>query len=188
MPSAIAPGHECLILDACCIINIAATSRMEEIIRSFGMPIAVAAYVREKELLSLARADPADLEEDPIDLQPLILRGLIEIVAATDSEEAMSLRLTADPHRLDEGEAISGAIALHRNWAVGTDDRRGTAVLLRLSPNIPVLSTPELLSHWATQVRPDADQLRAVLNQVQVRACYQPARQHPFGQWWRNHS
>jgi hypothetical protein len=62
---------------------------MEEIIRSFGMPVAVAAYVREAEVLSLARADPADPGEDPINLQPLLLQGLIEIVTAENPEIAV---------------------------------------------------------------------------------------------------
>ena len=76
----------------------------------------------------------------------------------------------------------------HRNWAVATDDRRGTAVLLQQVPTIHVLSTPELLCHWATQAEPDAGQLRAVLNQVQMRAHYRPAQRHPLAQWWMHNS
>jgi hypothetical protein len=187
MTSAIAPDHERLLLDACCIINLAATSHMAQILRCLGMPIMVAVYVREYELGPSARALQRDPPvDDRIDLQPFIDEGLIQIVDLEEPGEPLTF-LTLSQWRMDDGEATTGAIAIHRNWAVATDDRIGRNVLAEHAPEIRLLSTPELLHHWATYGSPSDDVLRDVLNAIQIEARYIPPRNHPLAQWWAVH-
>ena len=54
--------HTCLILDACCAINLFKSDQLAELLTAMGVPIAIAAYVNEVELLDA-------------DLQPFIDSG-----------------------------------------------------------------------------------------------------------------
>jgi hypothetical protein len=55
---------------------------------------------------------------------------------------------------LDEGEAVTGAIAMHRHWGIVTDDRKARRVFARTNPHVQLLSTPEFIKHWVSPSLP----------------------------------
>ncbi len=72
-------AHSCIILDASCTINLAASGQMYGILEAIPSSVAVAAYVRDQEALRInARSGEGGTRApQPIDLQPLVDRGLL---------------------------------------------------------------------------------------------------------------
>lgn len=88
---------------------------------------------------------------------------------------------------LDDGEAITGAIAVHRDWAIGSDDRRAIAFFAKVAPQLQRISTLELMKHWADTTEQPPDAVRAALRNVRAREKYEPHVTHPLYAWWRTY-
>lgn len=178
-------SQDYLILDACCIINLYASGVMDAILRSITTSIAVAAYVRDKEALTVACESPGNTasQRETIDLQPLITGGLLRVVAP-ETEEELSTLVHFAVH-LDDGEAITGSIAFHRNWSIGSDDGKALRFFGQHAPHIQLITTPELIKHWADTAHPSSDVIRTALRNVRTRARYEPHRTHMLYDWWQ---
>ncbi|MCC6630170.1 MAG: hypothetical protein IT340_22550 [Chloroflexi bacterium] len=180
--SASAPTER-LLLDACCVINLYASARMEAILSTWPVGVAVADYVRDTEALAVrAGTDASALPAEQIDLARLIGRGWLELASLHDTEAETFVNLAAVLG--GDGEAATAAIAIHRGWAMATDDRRATTVLGRLVPQLRLITTPELLRHWAQIEAVSPEVLRQVLSNVRTRARYEPRGLHPLRGWW----
>jgi hypothetical protein len=178
--------YDRLILDACCVINLYASAQMGAILRALPCTVVVADYVCEQEAL-MVRAGPegSGLPAEAIDLCPLIDEGVLEVASLQDAEAATFVTLAAAFG--DDGEAATAALAVHRRWALATDDRGAINVLRRQAPQIHVVSTPEIIQHWAEAIAVSPALLRAVLANVRARARYAPHAQHPLHSWWQAH-
>jgi hypothetical protein len=104
-------SQDCIILDACCIINLYASGQMGDILKSISKSVVVAAYVRDEEALRIfcGQAGNGTEEYERIDLQPFIDCGLLRVV--TPETEAENITFVNFAATLDDGEAITGAIA-----------------------------------------------------------------------------
>lgn len=173
-----------LMLDACCILNLVASRHMEAIIRCLSMRCAVATAAAGEALwVERGGSGPDATARDPVDLQPLIDAGLLVILSVdTDDEMAAYVTFAAS---LDDGEAMTCAIAVERGYAVASDDHRVANVLKRLAPQIPILTTPSLLKHWAETSGIAPPLLKQVLTDVHDRARYAPGRHDPLQSWWQ---
>jgi hypothetical protein len=173
-------------LDACCVINLYASRHFGNILEAIPISVAVATYVREKEALKVY-GDFIDhtlqRQEEQIDLQPFIDRRLL-LLTSPDSE-AENVTLVDFAASVDDGEAITGAIAMHRNWAIGSDDRRASSFFAKVTPHLQVLSTLELIKYWVDTNDLPTDVVRTALQNVRARAKYQPHFKHPLYLWWR---
>ena len=175
-----------LLLDACCLINLAATSRAEDLFRSISVPVWVADRVFEGEALYLRRGRGGEDAEDrdPIELESLRDARLLQVVEAeTDAELATFVTLAVD---LDDGEALTGALAIHREADVATDDRKAIRVLTAVDPKLRIWRTSELIKQWAELRGIPHAALRDVLWNVQERARFRPGRGDPLWEWWGN--
>jgi predicted nucleic acid-binding protein len=173
-----------ILLDACCLINLAATARIEELLQSIARPVWIADHVYCNEALYLRRggeAEAADARE-VIELEPLRDTGVIDVVSAeTDAELATFITLALD---LDDGEALTAALAIHRGADVATDDRKGIRVLTAAGPAVRIWRTSELIKAWAERHAIPPALLRDVLAGVQDRARFRPGRGEPLREWW----
>lgn len=174
---------ERLILDACCVINLYASTRMEAILQVWPVSIAVADYVRDNEALMVrAGADASVLPTEQIDLGHLVAQGWLELASLEEAEAETFVNLAAVIG--SDGEAATAAIAISRGWAMATDDRRAINILTQQAPPLRLVTTPELIHHWArSQVIPP-EELRQVLGNVRTRARFEPHRLHPLRDWW----
>lgn len=172
------PLHDCLLLDACCAINLFATPYAGEILATFPQPIAIAQFVIERELLSLA----ALLSSDTSSLSEQLAKAGITIVTLQEAEEEQFLVFAS---QLDDGEVITAAIAMSRNWTIATDDRRVPSVLAKAGSVMRVVTTPELVKHWAEHTQADGVLLRSVLAGIEAKARFHPWRTHPLYAWWQ---
>ena len=177
------PGDGVLLLDASCLLNLYATGRMIGIAAALPWQMAVVDYVLEHEALYI-RAIGAYEEQGetvPVDLYPLVDDGLLLVVRLEDpNEEAYFVELAAT---LDDGEAITGAIALNRGYSVAIDDRKARRVLGEKAPGMRLVSTLELVQHWATAVT--NQEVILVLRAMQHGAHYIPGQRDPLYDWWR---
>lgn len=184
MTSAIAPAHDCVIVDASCVISLYASSRMEDILVAVSQSVAVATHVRDVEALRIGGRIASGVREpdERIDLQPFIDAGLLIVVQPeSESENIAYVNFAAS---VADGEAVTGAIAVHRHWAIGIDDLDARKLFAREAPQLQLISTPEFVKHWVDNAQPSPDVVRAALQDVRVRGRYVPGVRHPLHGWW----
>jgi hypothetical protein len=177
------PAVPLILLDACCLLNLYATRRLDEILLAVQGRFAAAERVAAEALYTRRGGDGEDADEkDAVDIGPLVARGLLEVLAVeTPAEAASYVSFAAE---LDDGEAMTCALALHRGAIVATDDRKALRILAAQAPPISVRSTAQLLKEWADSGIPAPIELRTALTDVRQRARFAPGRHDPLHSWW----
>ena len=178
------PDTGVLLLDASCLLNLYATGRLLEIAATLPWQLAVVDYVLEQEALYVRTIGVYEGQGGtvPVDLSPLIDAGLLLVVRLeTPSEEASFVELAAV---LDDGEAVTGAIALNRGHLVAIDDRKARRVLGEKAPGMRLVSTLELMRQWSASV--PVQEVSHALRAMQHRASYVPGHWDPLYAWWRD--
>jgi hypothetical protein len=172
-----------VLLDACCLLNLCATRLIVDILRALPLRFAVAdrAAAEVRYLRRGGDGQDADVRE-PIDIQPLVAVGLLDIFAfATTDEEASFVNFAAN---IDDGEAMTCALAWHRQAAVATDDLKTLRILRALAPPLPTYTTANLLRQWADEQKVAGPDLKRVLVDIEERARFVPGRHDPLRLWW----
>ncbi|MGI8554362.1 MAG: hypothetical protein ACR2PL_26785 [Dehalococcoidia bacterium] len=172
-----------LLLDTCCLLNLHATRRIEEIFRALNLVIAIVDRVsREAMYLRRGGGDEDADEHERIDLQPLIAKGFLRVLRLEVDEEFTSfVRFAAD---LDDGEAMTCAVAVHRGAMIATDDRKTLRILAGRAPHTEVYTTARLIKHWADAHSIVGPELKPVLLDIQERTHFFPGRHEPLREWW----
>lgn len=174
-----------VILDCCALLNLYASRRIDEILSAMPRPCAIADYVRDREALWVgSHKGGASADQERVDVAPLITTGLIEVVTLEGDEEMAHFLTLVSSSRIDDGEAMCGALAHARGLIVATDDKAALKVFGRHSPSIPTCSTASLVKHWADRATVDAASLRRVLINIRERACFEPGPRDPLQAWW----
>lgn len=184
---AAAPGSgRRIILDGCALLNLYASRRIAEILGTLPRPSAVADYVRDQEALWVGRhkSGPA-AERERVNVGPLITAGLVEVLSLEGDEEMAHFLTLASSSRIDDGEAMSGALAHARGLVVVTDDKAALRAFSRHSPTIPTCSTASVVRHWAECTAADAATLARVLVDIRERASFEPGPGDPLQYWWQ---
>lgn len=173
-----------VLLDASCLLNLYATGRLRDIALALPFRLAVAEYVLEQEALYIWRTGPAEQEARvPVDLSPLVEEGLVLVLRLEhQEEEATFVDLAA---LVDDGEAITAALALHRGCGLATDDRKARRVISEYAPSVVLVSTLGILKEWSERDSVEAPELRAVMLAMQWGASYIPSERDPLYEWWR---
>ncbi len=178
--------HDYIILDACVVMNLYASGQMEDILSAISETVTVAIYVVEIEALSIYKKSKSDVlnGKEPVQLHALFEKGLlIAVDLESEAEKAFFLSLSAQ--RLDDGEAITMAIAKHRNWAVATDDRRAIRIFNSQYSQIQIISTPELIKHWQESKKPESNVLYQTIVSIEEKANYLVGKNHTLYKWWQ---
>lgn len=115
-----------------------------------------------------------------VDLTPLFDAGALTATTLNgETEEDLYVNYALE---LDDGEAMSLAIAQARDLGLATDERKARRVLRENAPHIPVISTAEIMHAWA-QVRDQAEVV-ATLRLIHSRARFRPPDSDPLVVWW----
>jgi len=174
------PGVAC---DACTLLNLIATDRPEEILPAYGCPCFIVKAVQSAETLYL-RALP---EDDPaqsiykVDLSILGEKGVLTAVELTEQEQITYVAYARD---IDDGEAQTAALAVHRGLWLATDD--GKARRFAESKAIQLLRTSEWVKRWAEKDGIGPGAIRDALRQIEFKARFRPNSKDPLYTWWRN--
>jgi predicted nucleic acid-binding protein len=84
---------------------------------------------------------------------------------------------------LDDGESATCAIAVHRKWAIATDDDKAIKFLQNNFLHLQILSTPEIIKHWSEKQSIDSLVLSNVLNAIKIKGRYVPPKNDPLRNW-----
>ena len=147
--------------------------------------LSVADYVLEEEALYVWPPVESDSGEAqaPTDLSTLVEDGLVQVVRFAHPEEhALFVDLAA---LIDDGEAVTGALALCRGYSIATDDRKARRVLTERTPRVRLVSTMELMKGWAEASSVSDVELRSAMSAIQSGASYAPGQHDPLYEWWR---
>lgn len=176
--------HDHLLLDACCVLNLYASLRMEVILASIPIQVAISDYVRNHEALNVLGGCEDDISAQmvPVDLQSLVDKGVLKIVSLDNEKELKTYIDLATS--LDDGEAITGAMAINRQWALGTDEKKVISLFGRYAPHIQIISTPEIVKHWAESEVPSSKEVAETLRNIRLRARYSPNTRQSLYKWW----
>ncbi|NCJ06163.1 hypothetical protein GS597_06450 [Synechococcales cyanobacterium C] len=174
--------HSHVILDACCVLNFCASGHLIEIMQSIPAQVVVTEVVRERELLTLQRlAD--EHNEDVNQFEVAIEKGFLSFVDFnSEHEEETFVNYVFELG--DDGESATCAIAVHREWAIATDDKKAISFCQREAPHLQILSTLAIVKNWSEIGNISAPTLRSALTAIRTRGRYMPHRQHPLLCWW----
>ena len=177
-------GQPGIILDACCLLNLYASRQIEAILGTVPTRFAAAEAAAAEVLYVRYGGGGQDADKrEHVDLQPLIRVGLLDILSLeTEGEKASFVLFAAE---LDDGEAMTCALAVHREAAVATDDRKAIRVLSSVATHVRVHTTVSLLKRWAEIEQPAAATLKRALTDVRERASFVPGRHDPLLPWWK---
>lgn len=182
--------REGVILDACCLINLYATGYMKSILESIPKQVAVATYVRDVEVTRIYSGPSEDItkETELINFQPFIDERLLQVVCPENEAEENTVVNFSSVAALDSGEAITSAIAIHRQWSMATDDRAAISFFMRKMPYLHLLSTLDILKYWSDTTCPQLTVIAIMLENIQIRAKYKPHYKHHLYGWWEQFS
>ena len=170
--------QETVILDACCTLNFSATNRAADLLTDLPYRFVIGTRARrEAQWLVVPGSD----EREPVDLQPLIDRGLLQEEQLEHEEETMFAQWAA---RMGDGEAEAAALAVGRSYVLATDDRKARRMLSGAYAALRLTSTLELLREWQESARPGATEMAELLRRISERATYRPRRLDPLWPWW----
>jgi len=176
--------HSHIVLDACCVLNFCASGHLIEIIQSVPAQVVVTEVVKERELLTLQRLVDENNEETN-QFEAAMEKGLLAVVDFTsESEEETFVNYVFELK--DDGESATCAIAVHREWAIATDDKKAISFFQREAPNIQILSTLAIVKHWSEVETISPATLRSVLTAIRTRGHYIPPPNHPLLSWWED--
>lgn len=169
-----------LLLDACIVINLAATNRLHDVAQALEYTFtlvrqtaAEAGYLRDT-------AD-GDLILTPIDLTRYDSECL-NVISLTPAEYPTYVELA---RVVDDGEAATITVAAERAMPLATDDRKARRLCAELQVPEP-LRTLGILHAYADAMHLPHAELRDLLIKIRDRASYQPPRSDPDRKWWED--
>ncbi len=170
-----------LLIDTCVLINLLASGEIKPILKAAAQQSLLCSVV-EKESIYLRADDPQDGLEN-VNLQPLIKDGVLSVCnIETPEEEQLYVNYASV---LDDGEAMSLAVALVRGWYLATDERKARRLFLEAANNAGLLiTTSMLIRDWSEAKRIASNRLKSILLQIENRARYRPSTWDVNHQWW----
>ncbi len=166
------------LLDTCVLINLLATERVSDIVRSIAPSCLVCSAVCAESLY--LRTPGPEGKPEPVNLAPLLEAGVLVPckVEGTDEEDLyVSYAL-----ELDDGEPMSLAIAQARHLALATDERKARRLGRENAPYVAMISTAEIIHAW-TEGKQAAETI-SVLWAIATRARFRPPDSDPLAAWW----
>ena len=162
-------------------MNLLATGQAHDILGMSGYSFAICSAV-QREAIFLRPSDP-HAQPELVRLETLIGPGLLSVLDL-DTEEEKTLFIDY-ASQLDDGEAMSIALALSRGFLLATDDQKARRLFIETTKDANrLLFTSQILKTWATSNSIDKDKLKAILSQVTLRARFYPAKNDAEHQWW----
>jgi hypothetical protein len=169
-----------LLNDSSVLLNLLAADCLAEIAADTGWQFAICPAVRDE---SKKLRDAVTGEMVAVDTAPLIASGLLQILEL--SGEIEQTLYVEQSIVVDDGEAMSIAIAANRGLELAIDDKQAANHTRRTFPQVKLWTTPEILKHWTETASVSSGRLGQAISLIEVRARYFPARSHPLFGWWQ---
>lgn len=175
--------REYLIIDACVLLNLFATGIVQEILSLIAQNSIVCVLVNEESFYLRKEDDQNEIES--IEIEDLISQGIVQLCDFENAEEQnLFVNLAAE---LDDGEAMSIAIALSRKWHLATDDKKARRIFTENAQNNNLLvSTSDLIKEWTENENVDDVTIKAILLKIERKASFHPPKADINLQWWND--
>jgi len=177
------PSRPVVILDACVLINVLASGRAQEILTGSGYSFGICT-VASNESVYLRAIDP-NAPPEAVELDPFVKSKRLTVYRLSgDAEQTLYVDYAAD---LDDGEAMTLALAFSRGHTVATDDRKARRIFLAdASDATRLLSTSQILRKWSERARLTGSELKKLLLEIFHRGRFSPRSDAPEFTWWSN--
>lgn len=170
-----------LINDSSVLLNLLATDCLAQIAADTGWRFAICPAVRDE---SKKLRDSATNELVLVDIDPLIASGLLQLLDLSgDLEQILYVEQSIV---VDDGEAMSIAIASNRGLDLAIDDKQAANHARRVFPRIKLWTTPEILKYWTETAIVPPEALRKAILLIEARARYFPSKSHVLAAWWES--
>jgi hypothetical protein len=175
------PSQSVAILDACVLINILASGRAQEILTGSEYRFAVCTVVGSESIY--LRAADANAPPEEVNLDPFVKSKCLTVCALSgDAERSLFIDYATD---LDDGEAMTLALAFSRGFSMATDDRKARRIFLEeIGDATRLLSTAQILRMWSQRAALTARELKKLLLEVSRRGRFSPPSGDPDFVWW----
>ena len=168
-----------LLNDMSVLLNFLAADCLAEMAADLGWQFAICPAARDE---ATKLYDPETREMARLDLTPLIASGLLRVLELEgDAEEALYVEQSIV---VDDGEAMSLAIAVNRKMELAMDDKQASNHARRTFAGLKLWSSPEILKHWIDTAAVPGERLQELIRLIEVRARYRPSKLHPLTGWW----
>lgn len=168
-----------LLSDTSVLLNLLAGDCLTEVSSGLRVQFVICPVVRAE---TQRLRDPSTGEMVPVMLDSWIEQGVLQVwELGTEIEEA---RYLAEASIVDDGEAMSIALAVERGVDLAIDDRRAMNHVRKDFPSTVIWTTPDLLATWVERCPEANARIAEVLRLIVSRARYAPASTHPRFAWW----
>ncbi len=172
------------LIDACSLLNLVGSRRCEEVLRTLPGACAIVHRVADEAVYVFRGGGGSDAHErESVELQRFTESGLLTVIGLASDDEAETFVALAA--QLDDGEALTCALAIHRGSTVVTDDGKALKLLRERCPQVSTLATSQVMKRWADSVQSADPQVQAALLDIHERARFTPPRSDPLFEWWR---
>ena len=169
-----------LLLDACVIINLAASGVPLQDLASGNRVDFVMTRRTAEEALYLDPVDEGGAQEE-IDVVGFARQGALLLIDLLPDELSTFIELA---RHVDDGEAATLSVSVHRGWACATDDRKAQRLALEVEPPLEIVTTSSLMYGWAENRSVPAPQVHHALQGIERRASFVPRASDPYQSWW----
>ena len=170
-----------IILDTSVALNLLATGAVLSMLDSLEVQCFVCSAVADETIY--VRSDDPRQPREAVSIDLWLPSGTVQVVNPDSAlEEELYVQFAAD---LDDGEAMSLSMCRSRGYALATDDRKARRIAGGLdSPRVPLLSTSQIVHHWAVRTDAAPGELKRVLSAIELRARFVPPHDDPLRAWW----
>jgi hypothetical protein len=181
MPELLSPIP--LLLDPSCVISLYASGQMEPILHAYPAQIGVVDVVRTGEMLDIWDGPDEDVRQhkSTVNLLPFIAAGVLVEVPFETVDTQIVVNLAA--YGLNNGECTTMAVASRLGWVVGIDNVPAWRRIAALLPQVSLVSTAQLLKHWADTRHITTKNVCTVLRCMQRRGGYRFPKHDRLGDW-----
>ena len=169
-----------LLLDACVMINLAASGVPLRELASRNQVAFAMVSVAAREAFYVRALDDRDRREE-INVAHHVRRQEVTLVDLGNDELPTFVDLA---RHLEDGEAASLAVAVHRRMPLATDDRKARRLSQARTPAVEIVTTAGLLRGWATDHDEPDTRVSDTLRSIELRASFMPGRNDPHREWW----
>lgn len=170
-----------VLVDACVVINLAASQIWDEVAEANGYRFVLTRKVTEEsQFYYLVR--PSGLDRVEIDMQALEARGRIRVEDLLPEELGTFVEYA---QHLDDGEAETLAVSVHRGIELATDDLGAIKFVGEQQLPVKLVRTSSMVHAWASKVNPTQSLITEVLRRISQGARFIPPRSAPHSDWWK---
>jgi hypothetical protein len=158
-----------------------ASGRAEEILTGSEYAFGICTVVGKESIY--LRASDSNAPPDEVKLNSFLELKCLSVYGLSGAtEQSLYVDYAVD---LDDGEAMTLALAFSRGYSMATDDRKARRIFLeKIGDATRLLSTAQILRGWSKKVGLPSGELKKLLLEVSRRGRFSPHSGDPDFLWW----